>query len=163
MDQSKLIIEQSYVEEKEYTEEELIRMGYVKAAPEDWVDDTFTVNKFELSEMRVDSEKEKKNGGTYYSSKCILVCYNDEHEIQMPFFIENFKMYNDETDTLVVKGKNVLAKLIPKIKPDEVEGDNNRFKLKFETLREIINETSDIPITIVEYVKYGGYKDYTIE
>lgn len=159
---SDIIIEQSYVEEKEYTDEEIVRMSYGRAHAEDFVDDTITINTFELSEMKVNPEQEKKNGGTYYSAKCILACYCDDLEVQIPFFIENFKNYNDETGDLTVNRKNVLARLIQKIEPEHTRGNNN-FKVPFENLREIINETSDMPITIKEYVKNGGYKDYTIE
>ena len=161
MDLSDVIISQTYVEEKNYTEEEIVRMGYERSYPDDWVDDTITINKFDLSEMRVNPEQEKKNGGTYYSSKCILVCYSDEREVQIPFFIENFKNYNEDTDTLVVSGKNVLARLIRKI-GDEENRKNTRFELKFDSFREYVNGTEDVQISIEEYVKNGGYTDYTI-
>lgn len=154
------ILEESVIEEKELTEEEAIRMQYETAYPEDFVDDTITVNAFYLGEMKVEPEKPKKNGGSYYSSKCTLQCYNDELELRIPFFIENFKDYNPETDTLVVQGKNVLARLIGKLKGSE--NKSNRFVVKFEVIRSIINETEDLPITVKEIIKYGGYKDYTL-
>ena len=159
------IIEKSYVEEKEYTEEQIVRMGYERGYPEDFVDDTVLINSFELGEMKVNPEQEKKNGGTYYSSKCVLACYSDEYEVQIPFFIENFKNYNDKTGTLIVGGKNVLARLIKKLDTDETSetGKANRFEVNFEVLREVINETTDVQITVKEFVKSGGYTDYTIE
>lgn len=164
MNISDAIVSKSFVEEKEYTEEEIIRMGYEKSYAEDWVDDTITINKFELSDMRVNPEQEKKNGGSYYSSKCILACYNDDQEVQIPFFIENFKNYDEETGILVVGGKNVLARLVQKL-DDEGSLNNkpNRFEVKFEILQEVINSTTDVPITVKEFVKPGGYTDYTIE
>lgn len=153
------IIEESTIEEKELTEEEAIRMGYDNAYPEDYVDTPITINAFYLGEMNVDPAKPKKNGETYHSSKCVLQCYYDNDEIRIPFFIENFNEYNKETGNLVVSGKNVLARIIRKIK----NTNSNRFVVNYEILREVINETTDLPITIKEFIQYNGYKDYTIE
>ena len=160
------IIEESYVEEKEYTDEEQIRMAYNTSYPEDFVEDKIIINQFYLGEMKVDPEKKKKDGGTFKSNKCILQCYTDELELRIPFFIENFTNYNPETDTLIVQKDNVLARLIKKIKESEGEDlkDNpsNRFVVKYEVIREIINQTTDIEITVEEIIKRGGYKNYTI-
>lgn len=154
-----IIIEEEFIEEKEYTEEEQIRMGYASAYPEDYVDDTITINAFYLGEMDVNEHKEKKNGGEYHSSKCVLQCYNDAQEVKIPFFIENFKNYDKETDILKIQGNNVLARLIKKLK----DGDNNKFTVKFEDLRELINNTHDIEVTVKQITKYGGFKECTIE
>lgn len=155
------IIEESVIEEVELTEEEQIRMAYETSYPEDFVDDTITINQFYLGEMKVDPNKAKKDGGTFHSSKCVLQCYNDELEIRIPFFIENFKDYNSETDTLTVQGKNVLARLIGKIKGEN--NPSNKFIVKYSIVREVINETTDMPITVKEVIKRGGYTDYTIQ
>ena len=154
------IIEESVVEEVELSDEEIIRMGYETSYPEDFVDDTITINQFYLGEMKVEPNKAKKDGGTFHSSKCVLQCYNDELELRIPFFIENFSDYNQETDTLVVQGKNVLARLVGKLKGES--NPSNRFVLNYSIIREVINGTSDVPITIKEVVKRGGYTDYTI-
>ena len=79
--------------------------------------------------------------------------------MKIPFFIENFKNYEKETDTLKVQGNNVLARLIKKLKG----GDNNKFTVKFEDLRELINNTHDIEVTVTQITKYGGFKECTIE
>lgn len=79
--------------------------------------------------------------------------------MKIPFFIENFKNYEKETDTLKVQGNNVLARLIKKLKG----GDNNKFTVKFEDLRELINNTHDIEVTVKQITKYGGFKECTIE
>lgn len=154
------IIEEGFIEEVELSEEELIRMGYETSYPEDFVDDTIIINQFYLGEMKVDPNKPKKDGGTYYSSKCILQCYNDELEVRIPFFIECFKDYNPDTDTLKVQGKNVLSRLIGKLKDED--NPKNKFVVKYDLIREVINDTTDVPITVRAVIKRGGYTDYTI-
>lgn len=154
------ILEESVIQERELSEEEAKRYNYTRAYPEDYANDTFHVDMFSLSEMDHDSERKKKDGsGSYTSSRCMLDCYNDEYEVRMRFYIENFNNYNPETDTLIVQGKNVLARLIKKIRGTE----SNRFKVTYETLIEVINDSSDIDITIEEYVENGEFVKHTIE
>lgn len=155
------IIEESVVEEVELSDEEIIRMGYETSYPEDFVDDTITINSFYLGEMKVDPKKQKKDGGTFHSSKCVLQCYDDELELRIPFFIENFQDYNPDTDTLTVQGKHVLARLISKIKGEN--NHSNRFVVKYGIIREVINDTKDMPITVKAIPRRGGYINYTIE
>ena len=79
--------------------------------------------------------------------------------MKIPFFIENFKNYDKETDTLKVQGNNVLARLIKKL----TGRGNNKFTVKFEDLRELINNTHDVKVTVKQITKYGGFKECTIE
>ena len=155
------ILEESYVEEVVLTEEERKRLEYDNIYPEALVEETIHIDAFYLHEMKVEKDKESKKGNIYTSSKCTLVCYTDEDKMRIPFFIENFKDYNPETGRLKVSGKNVLARLIKKIKGDSCE--SNSFVLNYEILREIINETTDIDITIEEIVGVDGFKNYTIK
>ena len=152
-----VVIESSYVEEKEHTEEEIKRWGYENTYLEDWVDDTLTINAFELSDMRVE-QKTSKKGNTYTSSKCILVGFCDEQEIKITTFVENFGKYDAEEDVLIVQGKNVLARLAQKL----LDSTDNRFKLNYSKFVELVNDTEDVTVTVRAYPQ-GEYLNYTIE
>lgn len=153
------IIEESVIVEREMSEDEAIRYNYERAYPDEYKDDVFHVDMFSLSTMDHDPNRPKKNSeGTYTSSRCMLDCYNDEMELKMRFFIENFNNYNPETGSLILQGKNVLARLVKKIRGT----DSNRFKVNYDTLVEVVNNTHDLDITIKEYVR-NDYPDYTIE
>lgn len=73
-----IIIEEEFIEEKEYTEEEQMRMGYASAYPEDYVDDTITINAFYLGEMDVNEHKPKRMvenitvANVYYNATMML-------------------------------------------------------------------------------------------
>ena len=144
---------------KELSEEDKTRQNYESAFPEDYVDDTFNVTSFYLDEMRVDPHKEKKNGGTYYSSYCPLFCFDDENKLKMLFFIENFKNYNPSSGELTVRGDNVLARLIGKLKGEN--NKSNKFIVNYEVLREVVNNTVGFPI-MIEEIERGDYVNYTI-
>lgn len=152
-----VVIESSYVEEKEYTEEEMKRWSYEKTYLEDWVDDTITFNSMELGSMRVE-QKTSKKGNTYTSSKCVLVGFCDEQEVKVVTFVENFGKYDADEDVLIVQSKNVLAKLAQKL----LDSEDNRFKLNYGKFVELVNESEDVTVTVKAYPQ-GEYINYTIE
>lgn len=152
-----VVIESSYVEEKEYTDDEIKRWGYEKTDLKDWVDDTLTINAFELSDMKVE-QKTSKKGKIYTSSLCVLVGFCDEERIKIPIFVENFGKYDKDDDVLIVQGKNVLARLAQKL----LDSTDNRFKLNYGKFVELVNNTEDVTITVRAYPQ-GEYLNYTIE
>ena len=143
----------------ELTEEDRERRHYDSVAPEQYTDDIFHATALDINEMIVNPHKEKKDGGTYYSSFCTLFCFDDIQKLKLLFFVENFKNYNPDTDELTVRGDNVLCRLINKLKGED--NDSNMFVTKFSVLREVICNTTDIDLRIKE-IERNGYINYTI-
>ena len=141
-------------------ESSLQQSTYELGNPKDYVDYTMEASKFNLSEMVV-SEKSNRDGKVYNSRKCTLQADIDEMETTLVFYIENFNNYDVETDTLTVQGNNVLARLISIVKG--CENINNRYVLKYNVVRDIINSLSDVEFTVRELVNVNGYKSWTIE
>lgn len=144
-------------EEKPVDEEFVVRMQYEKAYAEDYNGETIIADAISLSPM-FSEEKISKAGNIYQSNKCILTLFNDEDEVQIPFYIENFREYKEEKDLLIVKGHNPLAKIVKKLSNDKA---NNKFTIKYDEFRNICNKIRLMKTQIYEYDR-NGYTDYSI-
>ena len=161
MDLNDIIYEQGVEQENEnnLSDEDYVRIQYEKAYPEDYAsDDAVLFDAVRLSPM-FSEEKVSKAGNTYQSNKCILTFYNDVDELQVPFYVENFRDYDQEKDSLKVKGSNPLCRLLQGL----TQGSNNYFRVNFDGLRKVVDSIGAINVSIETITQSNGYTDYTFK
>lgn len=149
------VISSDYYEQQILTDEESIRQSYEQAYPEDYVDETITVNSIDVFVNT--REKTSRSGNTYTSNLCITRLYIDEDETRLAFFDEMFNRYDEENNTITVTGNHPLAEIVRVLTGNTRD---NRFVIDLGRFQDRLARIDQLRCRIYSYVD-NGYVRYS--